>query len=155
MTVLADVALGMAPIAGGALFGLVAGTFKGPDFRAMLKSDTELLATIPEENVALRTAMRQSIDARTYELIATMDRNRQWRQAVASQRGDWRDAVLFVCALMFTIVWWNVPHSRTNWLLTFVFLVLLTALVGIYASRSLIRAFSLTRRAPGRTGSLG
>lgn len=141
MSVLADVALGAAPIAGGALVGVLAGTFKGPDYRALIKSDVDLLATIPEENVELRAAMRRSIDARIYELIATVDKNRELRELTASYRGDWRDFVVFVCALMFTLVWWNVPHSRTNWLVTFVFLVALSALVGFYASRGLIRAF--------------
>jgi len=141
MSVLADVALGAAPIAGGALVGVLAGTFKGPDYRALIKSDVDLLATIPEENVELRAAMRRSIDARIYELIATVDKNRELRELTASYKGDWRDFVVFVCALMFTLVWWNVPHSRTNWLVTFVFLVALSALVGFYASRGLIRAF--------------
>ena len=39
----ADIALGAAPIAGGALLGAVAGSLKGPDFRGMIKADLELL----------------------------------------------------------------------------------------------------------------
>lgn len=139
MSGLADVALGAAPIAGGALFGIIAGTLKGPDFRALLKADLELLDKLPEDDIALRSALRSSIEARTYELIATMDRNREWRKNAASYKGDWRDFVLFVCAVMFTLVWWNVPHDRTNWLVTFVFLVVLTALIFLYATRGVIR----------------
>jgi hypothetical protein len=141
MSVLADVALGAAPIAGGALMGVLAGTFKGPDYRALIKSDIELLDTIPEENVELRAALRRNIDARIYELIATVDKNRELREITASYKGNWRDFVVFICVAMFALVWWNVPHSRTNWLVTFVFLVALSALVGFYASRGLIRAF--------------
>ena len=140
MSVFADVALGAAPIAGGALFGVLAGTIKGPDFRALIKADMELLDKIPAEEVALRTAMRNNIDGRLYELIAVTDRNRQLRQAASSYKGDWRDFVVFICAVMFALVWWNVPHSRTNWLITFVFLVALAALVGLYAARGAIRA---------------
>ena len=40
---IADIALGAAPIAGGALLGIAAGTMKGPDIRGMIKSDLELL----------------------------------------------------------------------------------------------------------------
>lgn len=140
MSVFADVALGAAPIAGGALFGVLAGTIKGPDFRALIKADMELLDKVPAEEVALRTAMRNNIDSRLYELIAVTDRNRQLREAASSYKGDWRDVVVFICAVMFALVWWNVPHSRTNWLITFIFLVALAALVGLYAARGAIRA---------------
>jgi hypothetical protein len=40
---------------------------------------------------------------------------------------------------MFAMVWWNVPHTRTNWLITFIFLVALAALIGLYAARGVIR----------------
>jgi hypothetical protein len=139
MSVFADVALGAAPIAGGALFGVLAGTIKGPDFRALIKADMELLDKVPAEEVALRTAMRNNIDSRLYELIAVTDRNRQLREAASTYKGDWRDVVVFICAAMFALVWWNVPHSRTNWLITFIFLVALAALVGLYAARGVIR----------------
>ncbi|MFM9035793.1 MAG: hypothetical protein ACKOQ4_16185 [Mycobacterium sp.] len=140
MAGISDLALGAAPIAGGALLGTLAGTFKGPDFRALLKSDIELLNSLPEECVELRGALRRSIDERVWELIAVVDRNRELRAAASTYKGNWRDVVVFVCALMFTLVWWNVPHSRTNWLLTFVFLVILSAVIGLYASRGVYYA---------------
>ncbi|MCB0923362.1 MAG: hypothetical protein KDB50_02270 [Mycobacterium sp.] len=142
---LAEVALGAAPIAGGAMLGALAGTFKGPDFRGLIKSDLDLLDRIPEDNVELRAALRRSIDARITELIANVDRSRELRQAASSYQGNWRDIVLFVCAALFSVVWWNVPHDRTNWLVTFVFLLILTAVVGLYAARGLLRAFGRTR----------
>ena len=46
--------------------------------------------------------------------------------------------MLFVCAVLFTIVWWNIPHSRTNWLPTFVFLIILSVIVFFYASRGAV-----------------
>lgn len=143
---LAEVALGAAPIAGGAMLGALAGTFKGPDFRGLIKSDLDLLDRIPEDNVELRTALRRSIDARITELIANVDRSRELRQAASSYQGNWRDIVLFVCAALFSVVWWNVPHDRTNWLVTFVFLLILTAVVGLYAARGMLRAFGRSRR---------
>ncbi|MCB1264956.1 MAG: hypothetical protein KDB45_11150 [Mycobacterium sp.] len=149
MVGIADLAMGAAPIAGGALLGALAGTFKGPDFRATIKADIELLNSIPAENVALRSALQRSIDERIHELIANVDRSREMRMAVGSYKGNWRDAVLFVCAVLFTVVWWNVPHSRTNWLPTFVFLVILSVVVGLYAARGVLQ---IGRRFTKRAG---
>ena len=44
---IAELALGAAPIAGGALVGAAAGGFKGPDVRAMIAKDLDLLDRIP------------------------------------------------------------------------------------------------------------
>lgn len=148
MAGIADVAMGAAPIAGGAMLGALAGTFKGPDYRALIKSDLDLLDRIPEDNVALRSALRSSIDARIAELITTVDRNRELREAATSYKGNWRDIVVFACAVLFTLVWWNVPHSRSNWTVTFVFLVILSVVVGVYAARGVAHvARRLVRRA--------
>ncbi|HPZ94600.1 MAG TPA: hypothetical protein PK871_06765 [Mycobacterium sp.] len=140
-----EVALGAAPIAGGAMLGALAGTIKGPDFRALIMADMDLLDRIPEESVELRAALRRSIDARVGELITNVDRNREWREAASRYEGNWRDLVLFLCAVLFTLVWWNVPHDRTNWLVTFVFLLILSAIVGLYATRGVIRAIGRIR----------
>jgi hypothetical protein len=138
MAGIGDLALGAAPIAGGAMLGTLAGTFKGPDFRALIKSDIELLDSLPEESVELRAELKRAIDENVYELIATIDSNRELRRTAVSYKGNWRDSIAFVCALLFTLVWWNVPHSRTNWLLTFIVLVILSVVVGLYAARGII-----------------
>jgi len=127
------------------MLGALAGTIKGPDFRALIMADMDLLDRIPEESVELRAALRRSIDARVGELITNVDRNREWREAASRYEGNWRDFVLFLCAVLFTLVWWNVPHDRTNWLVTFVFLLILSAIVGLYATRGVIRAIGRIR----------
>lgn len=142
---IADIALGAAPIAGGALLGAVAGSLKGPDFRGMIKADLELLEQIPPEKADLRAALEQSIYERVADLIATTDKSRQLREIAASYRGNWRDIVVFVCAVLFTIVWWNVPHSRSNWLVMFILLILISGVVAVYASRGIIRALMSLR----------
>lgn len=142
---LSEVALGAAPIAGGAMLGALAGTIKGPDFRGLIKSDLDLLDRIPDESTELRAALRHSIEARIGELIANVDRNREWREAASSYQGNWRDFVLFICALLFSLVWWNVPHDRSNWLVTFVFLLILSAVVGLYATRGVLSALGRLR----------
>jgi hypothetical protein len=145
---IAEIALGAAPIAGGALMGLVAGNLKGPDYRGIIKSDLELLEMIPAENTSLRADLEASINQRIGDLIVTTEKNRELREAASSYKGNWRDSVLFLCALLFTIVWWNVPHSRTNWLVMFIVLIALTTVVGLYAGRGILRALrSVGRRA--------
>ena len=105
---IADLALGAAPIAGGALMGLAAGSIKGPDFRGMIKTDLDLLDKIPPEDVELRAEFKASIDRRIKDLIASTEKTRELRDVAASYKGNWRDIVVFVCAVLFTIVWWNV-----------------------------------------------
>ncbi len=147
---IAEIALGAAPIAGGALLGAVAGNLKGPDFRGMIKADLELLEQIPPEKTELRAALERSIDARIADLVATSDKSRQLREIAAGYRGNWRDIVVFVCSVLFTVVWWNVPHSRSNWLIMFIILILLSVIVAIYASRGVIQALiGLRKRKAG------
>jgi hypothetical protein len=148
MAGIGDMALGAAPIAGGAMLGALAGTVKGPDFRAQIKSDIELLDSLPEESVELRAELKRTIDERVYELIATIDRNRQLRLTATSYKGNWRDIVVFICALLFTLVWWNVPHSRSNWLITFIVLVILSVVIGVYAARGIVELIRRMVRRP-------
>jgi hypothetical protein len=137
MTGFGGAALSAAPIAGGALLGTLMGTFKGPDMREIIKSDIALLDSLPKDEVELRAELQRTINYRVYELITVVDRNRELRAVATGYQGNWRDSVLFVCALLFTVIWWNVPHDRTNWMLTFVILVILLILIGIYAARGI------------------
>ena len=85
---IAEIALGAAPIAGGALMGLVAGNLKGPDYRGIIKSDLELLEMIPAENTALRADLEASINQRISDLIVTTAKNRELREAASSYKGN-------------------------------------------------------------------
>jgi ABC-type antimicrobial peptide transport system permease subunit len=137
-----ELALGAAPIFGGALLGVAAGQIKGPDFRAQIKSDMDLLDRIPEEDSARRAAVQRSINRRIDDLVTADERSRELRQAASSYQGNWRDIVLVLCALLFTIVWWNVPHSRANWLLMFILMVIVSVVAALYAFRGIRRAVS-------------
>jgi hypothetical protein len=119
---LAELALGAAPIAGGALLGVAAGNLKPPDVRGMIAKDMDLPERIPENQPDLRARFQESIDRRIDALIKADERSREIRLAALSYRGNWRDIVVFVCAVLFTIVWWNVSHSRANWLVMFIVL---------------------------------
>ena len=139
---IAELALGAAPIAGGALVGAAAGGFKGPDVRAMIAKDLDLLDRIPDDQPELKARMKASITERISDLIEGTERTRAMREAAASYSGNWRDIVVFLCAILFTIVWWNVPHSRSNWLVMFIAMVILSVIVAIYAGRGVARAIS-------------
>ena len=137
---IADIALGAAPIAGGALLGVVAGNIKGPDVRAMIVKDFDLLERIPPEQAERREKLQQAIDQRIDDLIAASEKSRELREAALSYRGNWRDIVVFLCAVLFTIVWWNVSHSRSNWLVMFIAMIILSVVAAIYAGRGIARA---------------
>ena len=57
-----------------------------------------------------------------------------------SYAGNWRDIIVFICAVLFTIIWWNVNHSRNNWLVMFILMIILSVAAAIYAGRGLARA---------------
>jgi hypothetical protein len=99
----------------------------------------DLLERIPPEDAARRAELQRVIDLRIDDVIATVDKNRQIRDLAASYEGNWRDIVVFICVILFTIVWWNVSHSRSNWLILFIVLIILSVVAGIYAARGILR----------------
>ena len=137
---IAELALGAAPIAGGAMLGVIAGNLKPPDVRGLIAKDMDLLERLPADQPERRARLQASIDQRIDELITAGERSRELRDAALSYRGNWRDIVLFLCAVLFTIVWWNVSHARTNWLVMFIAMILLSSATGIYAGRGIARA---------------
>src|SRR3979411_373701 len=142
---IAELALGAAPIAGGALLGIAAGNLRGPDYRGMIAKDMDLLERISEDQPELKVRLRASIDQRIDDLITTTERSREIRLAALSYRGNWRDIVVFICAILFTIVWWNVSHSRANWMLMFIVMIIASVAAGVYAGPCLLRAMTKFR----------
>ncbi|MBB4854287.1 ABC-type antimicrobial peptide transport system permease subunit [Mycobacteroides chelonae] len=150
---LAELALGAAPIAGGALLGAVAGNLKPPDIRGLIAKDLDLLDRIPEEQTARRAAFQRMIDQRIDDLVASSDRGRSLREAASSYGGGWRDVLVFIGAVLFTVIWWNVEHTRSNWLIMFLVMLALTLVAGFYAARTVLRSLQglggrLRRRSP-------
>ncbi len=137
---IADLALGAAPIAGGALLGVAAGNLKPADIRGMIAKDMDLLQRVPDDQPELKARLKASIDERIDDLITNTERGRELKLAAMSYAGNWRDIVVFICAVLFTIIWWNVSHSRSNWLLLFIVMIVLSIVAGIYAGRGLARA---------------
>lgn len=139
---LASMALGAAPVFGGALLGVAAGQIKGPDIRAVIKQDLDLLDRIPHEQTERRANLQRTIDARIDDLVAASDRSRALRAAMSSYEGNWRDIVLFACAVLFTYVWWHINHQRADWLPMFCVLVIASVLTAGYALRGIRRGLT-------------
>lgn len=110
----------------------------------------DLLERIPAEQVERRAELQRVIDLRVDDVIAAVDKNRSLREAAMSYQGNWRDIVVFVCGILFTIVWWNVPHSRANWLLMFIVMIIASVAAGVYAARGILRSIGAFTRRRGR-----
>lgn len=151
MAGLGQIALDSAPVFGGALLAIAAGQFRAPDYRGQIQQDMDLLERLPAEATERRDALRRSIDARIDDLVDAADRSRALRRAALSYRGNWRDVVVLLCAVLFTIVWWNVSHTRSNWLVMFILLIVVCIVTAAYAFRGVLRAGSafLHRRRAG------
>jgi len=131
------------------MLAVAAGQFRGPDYRELIKQDMDLLDRLPAEAIARRAELQRTIDDRVDDLVDVADRNRELRKAAVSYRGNWRDVVLLLCVVLFTIIWWEVDHSRGNWLPMFILLILLSVVTAAYAFRGVLRAASsLVRRRP-------
>src|ERR1700754_1401113 len=137
---IAELALGAAPIAGGALLGVAAGNLRPPDIRGMIAKDMDLLQRIPDDQPEMKARLKASIDQRIDDLITSSERGRELRLAAASYTGNWRDIVVFVCAILFTVVWWNVSHNRTNWLVMFIVMIVVSIAAAVYAGRGILGA---------------
>jgi hypothetical protein len=153
MSGIASFALAGAPIAGGALVGLLAGNLRGPDVRALIKQDMDLLESLPSDQVERRAELQRVIDIRIDDIIEGVDKNRSLVEMAQSYRGNWRDIVVFICAILFTIVWWEVADRAKNqfWPM-FVVLILLAIVAGLYAGRGAIRALRSFLRDRGNDG---
>jgi hypothetical protein len=139
---LGEIALSSAPIFGGALLAIAAGQFRGPDYRGAIKQDMDLLDRLPPEATKRRAELQRTIEAQIDDLVDAADRGRALRRTAMSYQGNWRDIVLLSCVVLFTVVWWDVNHSRSNWLITFILLILLSVVTAVYALRGVLRAVS-------------
>jgi len=128
-------ALGAAPLAGGALLGGMAG--KGTDLRAVIKSELDLLERIPEDQVTRRAALEQVIAQHVNDLVVTVEKNRQRRRSISYFTENWRDIVLFLTTVLFTVITWHADHHRPVWLPLFI----AATLMSVVTAQSVLRGF--------------
>src|ERR1700761_6040723 len=114
------------------MLAVAAGQFRGPDYRGMISQDMDLLERLPADATDRRAALQRCIDARIDDLVDSANRTQALRRAALSYRGNWRDVVVLLCVLLFTIIWWDTSHSRGNWLPMFVLLIILCVVTAAY-----------------------
>ena len=149
MAGLGAIAIGTAPVLGGALLAGAAGRLKGPDYRSGINQDLDLLERLPADQVERRAALLGTVEERVDDLVAANNRGRRLRAATASYQGNWRDIGWVVCAVLFTYVWWHVSHHRADWLPMFLILIGACVLTAMYAFRGTVRsALRLIRSTP-------
>jgi hypothetical protein len=140
MAGLGAIAISSAPLLGGALLAGAAGQLRGPDYRSGINQDLDLLERLPADQVDRREAILRTVEPRIDDLVSATEKNRELRAAMASYQGNWRDIVLVFCAVLFTYVWWHIPHHRTDWLPMFLVLIAACVLTAIYAVRGSMRS---------------
>ena len=142
---IADFALAGAPLAGGALLGIAAGNLKPGDVRGQVKLDIELMNMLPPEQAERRAELQRVIGMRIDDLVAGVDKGHSLRDTALSYEGNWRDVFVFIRAVLFTIIWWNVPHDRSNWLPMFIVMIIVSIAAAIYTGRGIISAIRSMR----------
>jgi hypothetical protein len=152
---LGQIALNSAPVFGGALLAIAAGQYKAPDYRDVIKADMDLMERLPPDATERRAELRRTIDARIDDLIESVDKSRAMRKAALSYKGNWRDVVSFLCVLLFTVIWWDVSHSRSNWLPMFILLIVLSVVTAAYTARGVVRAAGSYLHRPGAQNRQG
>ena len=137
MSGLEGFALGAAPLAGGVLLGGMAG--KGTDLRAVIKSELDLLERIPEDQVTRRAALEQLIAQHVDDLVVAIEKSRQLQQRTSYFTENWRDLVLFLTTVLFTVVAWHGDHHRPVWLPLFIAATLMSVVTAQYVLRGFLR----------------
>jgi hypothetical protein len=135
-------ALGAAPLAGGVLLGGMAG--KGTDLRAVIKSELDLLERIPEDQVTHRAALEQLIAQHVDDLVAAIEKGRQRQQRIGYFTENWRDLVLFLTTVLFTVITWHADHHRPVWLPLFIAATLMSVVTAQYVLRGFLRHIRAT-----------
>ena len=141
MSGLAVFALGAAPLAGGLLVGGMAGRGgpSAPDLRAIIKSEIDLLERIPEDQVTRRAALEQVIAQHIDALVVAIEKSRQLQHRTSYFTENWRDLVLVLTSVLFTVVAWHADHHRPVWLPIIIAAILMSVVTALYVLRGFLR----------------
>jgi hypothetical protein len=144
MVGLGALALGAAPLAGGVLLGGMAGKSQPnvPDLRAVIRSEMELLQLIPEDQVARRVALKQMIGEHIDDLLLAQEKSREFQSKTRyfTDRGHWRDIVLFVTTVLFAVIIWHGDHHRPVWLPLLIATIVMSVVTGVGVLRGFLTA---------------
>ena len=123
------------------MLGAIAGRGRptAPDVRAVLKSELDLLERIPEDQVTRRAALEQVIAEHIDDLVVAIEKSRHRTRRTSYFVQNWRDLVLFLTTVLFTVVAWHVDHHRPLWLPIFIAANLLSVVAALYVLRGFLR----------------
>ena len=118
-----------------------------PDLRAIIKSEMDLLERIPEDQVTRRTALEQVIAQHIDALVMAIEKSRDLQRRTSYFVQNWRDLVLFLTTVLFTVVAWHADHHRPLWLPIFIAAILLSVVAALYVLRGFLRHVRTAPRA--------
>ena len=143
MSGLGAFAIGAAPIFGGLLLGSQAGkTTTKVDLRGIIKQELELLERLPQNQVIRRAALERTIENRLDDLIAANEKALALKRKTryVTEASDWRDLVLFLTVVLFTVIAWHADHHTWHWLPIFSAVILMSAVTAFFALRGFVRS---------------
>jgi hypothetical protein len=110
------------------------------DLRAVIKSELELLQRIPEDQVDRRAALQRSIGDHIDDLLVAYEKSREFQRKTRyfTDRGHWRDIVLFVTTVLFAVIIWHADHHRPVWLPLLIATIVMSVLTAVYAVRGFL-----------------
>jgi hypothetical protein len=102
----------------------------------------ELLQLIPEDQVARRVALKQMIGDHIDDLLLAQEKSREFQRKTRyfTDRGHWRDIVLFVTTVLFAVVIGLGNHHRPVWLPLLVATIVMSVVTGIDVVRGFLRS---------------
>lgn len=110
------------------------------ELRAAIKSELELLQRIPEDQVARRAALKQTIGDQIDDLIVATEKRREFKKKTRyfTERDTWRDIVLFVTTVLFAVIIWHADHHRPVWFPLFIGTIVMSVATAIYVARGFL-----------------
>lgn len=139
---LVELVLSAAPLAGGVLFGGMAGkrSPSGADLRAVIKAELELLERIPEDQLTRRAALERIIGEQVDALVRSIEKSRELRRKISYFTEHWRDLLLVVCTALFAVIAWYADHDRALRLPIFIAAILLLVVTATLTLRNFLQS---------------
>ena len=115
MSDLGAFAISAAPIFGGLLLGSQAGkTTTKADLRGTIKEELDLLERLPQDQVIRRAALERTIANHLDDLVVANEKALALKRKTryVTEASNWRDLVLFLTAVVFTVIAWHADHHK-------------------------------------------
>jgi CHASE2 domain-containing sensor protein len=100
----------------------------------------DLLERIPEDQITHRAGLEQVIAQHIDDLVVAVEKSRQLQRRNSYFTENWRDLVLFLTTVLFTVVAWHADHNRPVWLPIFIAVILLSVVTAMFVLRGFLRS---------------